>query len=212
MEHHMHEAHAPHHSNGSMQERDELFSEYGYDRELERGKIRAYGIHGRVLDAGTGHGHSLMQVLSVPGVQVVSVDSSKDKLDSVRTMIQEQMPEGAMGIMERLTFREGDLTSLSFREGEFDTVITSNTLHHIPEWRTAINELIRVCSDRIIIQEFTALGKRLMDRIIQEQDCDVSHKHQKDRIDIDAIATELEGRGKMTVHRGVISDIIVFRV
>lgn len=38
----------------------------------------------------------------------------------------------------------GDATQLLFRDQEFDVVLTSKTMHHIPSWEAALMEMVRV--------------------------------------------------------------------
>jgi SAM-dependent methyltransferase len=41
-------------------------------------------------------------------------------------------------------FPEEDLQSLSYADGSFDLLLTSDTLEHVPDWRTALRETHRV--------------------------------------------------------------------
>ena len=46
---------------------------------------------------------------------------------------------------------KGDLNALKFKSNSFDTAICLDVLEHIPEWETALNELIRVSKKRVIL-------------------------------------------------------------
>lgn len=50
-----------------------------------------------------------------------------------------------------IAFLEHDILHLPFGDGQFDTVVCTHTLEHILDIRAAVNELRRICSDRMIL-------------------------------------------------------------
>lgn len=51
----------------------------------------------------------------------------------------------------QVTFRQAELTDLPFADQEFDTVVCTHTLEHIPDIGQAVNELRRVAKERLIV-------------------------------------------------------------
>ena len=178
----------------------------GYDRHFERGKIRAYGLYGRVLDAGVGRGYSLLEILKLPNVEVVSVDLSDERIQQVENLLMKNK------VKHRVKFVRADLTALPFMDEEFDCAVASNTLHHIPNWKKALEELIRVSRNKVIIQEFTNLGKKVMDSIITHEKRKIGHKHTHDGVDTEAVSRILQKHGEVHIHRGVLTDILVLKL
>lgn len=91
----------------------------------------------RILDCGCGEGH-LLQRLS--GVKF-GVDRSDFALERAR----ERNPGAEI--------RNAEITQLPFEDGFFSIVTCSEVLEHIPEYRSAISEILRVTKPggRIII-------------------------------------------------------------
>jgi SAM-dependent methyltransferase len=100
---------------------------------------RAFGPPGDepVLDAGCGSGTKTIQ-LARRGYQVVGVDLSEKVLDVAAHEI------AAAGLLERVTLRCEDLTSLRFADAHFGRVLCWGVLMHVPEVEKAIAELVRV--------------------------------------------------------------------
>ena len=53
--------------------------------------------------------------------------------------------------MESIEFIEHDISEIPFADNSFETVISTHTLEHILDIQSAINELRRICSGRLII-------------------------------------------------------------
>lgn len=96
---------------------------------------------GRCLDVGCGEGrHSLAAYLR-PDIDVVGVDLSHDDLQTARTRIADMEAFDPQG---RISFLQGDATSLPFPDASFERVICSEVLEHIPNFLSVVNELVRV--------------------------------------------------------------------
>ena len=89
----------------------------------------------RVLDIGCGEG-KFTRALTKLFAQVSGVDVKASKIDEVRSAA---LAEGM-----NVDFQIGSGDSLPFGDDHFDTVIFSNSLHHMPDPRLALKEALRV--------------------------------------------------------------------
>ena len=196
-------------------EKDAFFRSRGYDRTVERGRIRCAGLYGDILDAGTGNGLSLLQLSLLDDVSVISIDREVDSLLLGQVIIdrsfQREIDEGER-MKPDIEFIRADLTDLPFQDNRFDCAVAVNTLHHVPDWSTALDELVRVSKDIIVIQEFSQRGKRCIDRLMAEWDGKLRHRHTNDKLDIHMVAEYLKGKGKSRLHPGVVTDLLIVRL
>ena len=94
-------------------------------------------IQGRsVLEVGSGR-CVLSNQVSKKGYDVTAVDIFITK------QIQQEFPD--------ITFTQGNIESLPFKNNTFDTVICTHTLEHVQDLFSGINELRRECRKRLII-------------------------------------------------------------
>jgi ubiquinone/menaquinone biosynthesis C-methylase UbiE len=84
----------------------------------------------RVLEVGCGWGELAGWIASETGAEVVAVDLSPRMVELARTR----------GVDARV----GDVTELSFADGEFDVAVAAWMLYHVPDRERAISELARV--------------------------------------------------------------------
>ncbi|MBN2007051.1 MAG: class I SAM-dependent methyltransferase [Anaerolineae bacterium] len=111
-------------------------------RELAQ-RAAAMGIPdgGKVLDVGTGTGFvaiALARALRERGVQVVGLDLSPAMLSLAAENAQRAGLDGA------ITWREGNAYAMPFADGEFDAVISNDSLHHWENPVAIFNEIARV--------------------------------------------------------------------
>lgn len=59
--------------------------------------------------------------------------------------------EEKYGTKVKIKFKHGDIQDIPFGDGEFDLVYTRHTLEYLPNYKKAVAELARVCSNRCII-------------------------------------------------------------
>lgn len=88
-----------------------------------------------VLDAGSGRGY-LCQRLAEKTSRVVGLDYA--------------MPVDAAE-HPHIDFVVGSLTDMPFSDGEFDTVVSTHALEHVPDLARAVAELRRVARRRVIV-------------------------------------------------------------
>ncbi len=97
----------------------------------------------RVLDMGCGAGRHAFEIYR-RGADVVALDRNVAELETVAQTFA-AMREGAeVPTGARAVTRAGDALALPFDDGEFDHVIASEVLEHIPDDVAAIGELRRV--------------------------------------------------------------------
>ena len=114
---------------------------------------------GKVLDVGTGPGFVAIEVaklLKGTGGQVVGMDLSP----VILTLAAENATKAGLDGM--LLWREGDAKAMPFEDGEFDLIVSNDSLHHWEDPLVVFDEIARVLKDdgRCIIHD----SKRLQGR------------------------------------------------
>jgi SAM-dependent methyltransferase len=94
---------------------------------------------GRLLDFGCGSG-SIVRQLCALGVDAVGIEIDRP---SIRSSI-------AADISAKITLYNGELP-LPFNDKLFDTVIAIEVIEHIPDFRSALREIARVCGGTFIV-------------------------------------------------------------
>jgi ubiquinone/menaquinone biosynthesis C-methylase UbiE len=117
------------------------FRQEGY-RQLAREAVEI-GIPpgGKVLDMGTGSGFAAIEVaraLEGTGCLVVGLDLSRAML----ALAAENAAQAGLSAM--VSWREGDCKALPFGDGEFDLVVSNDSLHHWDDPLPAFDEIARV--------------------------------------------------------------------
>ncbi len=104
-------------------------------------KIESIRPH-EVLDVGCGCGRFTSQV-AVLCSHLTAVDISQP-------LVTRSAKERSRG---NLAFACMDATHLSFRDNAFDLVLERASLHHIEDWPQALDEMVRVSADYVVIEE-----------------------------------------------------------
>jgi SAM-dependent methyltransferase len=96
----------------------------------------------KVLDVGCGCGSFTAKLSSYCG-NITAIDSSLELID--RCKRENHQPN--------ITYRCMDGTNIQYPDKSFDLVMERDTLHHIREWEKALDEMIRVSSKFILVEE-----------------------------------------------------------
>ena len=89
------------------------------------------------LDVGCGNGLATLHVADTLGLHVVGVDVDPAQIELARR---------AAGNRTGVSFVTGSATELPFETARFDIVSTNKTLHHVPQWWVALDEMTRVAT------------------------------------------------------------------
>jgi SAM-dependent methyltransferase len=103
------------------------------------------GLHAgeRVLDMGCGAGRHAFEMYR-RGADVIALDQNADELAVVSEWFAAMREEGTVPAGAEADVKQGDALNLPFPDGEFDRVVASEVLEHIPDDDAAIAELVRV--------------------------------------------------------------------
>ncbi len=97
----------------------------------------------RVLDMGCGAGRHAFEMFRRGG-DVVAFDQDGDELAGVLELFGAMREAGEVPAGAEADIKQGDALSLPFADDEFDRVVASEVLEHIPADTDAIAELVRV--------------------------------------------------------------------
>jgi SAM-dependent methyltransferase len=105
---------------------------------LERNGIYQSQIFGKeVLDAGCGGGRYTVAWRLLGAKRAIGVDVSCLGIESARRHLVDAGIDG-------VTFELGNVLKLPFADNSFDIVFSNGVLHHTPNWRAGVAELVRV--------------------------------------------------------------------
>lgn len=97
----------------------------------------------RILDAGSGSGDSAVALAEAfPRAEIVGLDLSEHMLAVARERA------AAAGLSQRLSYVQGDVTKMPFSDGQFDTVVSQDTIHMLDNPGDMLNECERVLAPR----------------------------------------------------------------
>ena len=97
----------------------------------------------RVIDMGCGAGRHAFEMYR-RGADVIAFDQDADELSDVSDLFAAMREAGEVPAGAEADVKQGDALSLPFADGEFDRVVASEVLEHIPDDVDAIAELVRV--------------------------------------------------------------------
>ena len=104
----------------------------------------------RVLDAGCGEG-TLSIYMAKKGAQVVGCDLSVPNIAASKKYAQQESITG-------IVFLVADLEALPFGDNDFDLVVSSHVLEHLPDFDKGLLEIMRVSKKRAVIAIPTILN------------------------------------------------------
>jgi ubiquinone/menaquinone biosynthesis C-methylase UbiE len=101
------------------------------------GRLRHVPLHAgsRYLDVGCGNGQTALHVADTLRLRVVGVDVDPAQIALARR---------AAGNRTDVSFVTASATQLPFAAAGFDIVSSNKTMHHVPEWWLALDEIKRV--------------------------------------------------------------------
>ena len=103
----------------------------------------AVGSGTKVIDVGAGAGRHSFEAYR-RGADVIAFDMDAEELANVDTLLQAMGEAGEAPASAKAQVVVGNALALPYPDGEFDVVIASEILEHVPEDDAAIAELIRV--------------------------------------------------------------------
>jgi ubiquinone/menaquinone biosynthesis C-methylase UbiE len=134
------------------------FRQADYRRLAQRAVDLGIPQGGKVLDMGTGPGFVAIEVaklLEGTGRRVVGMDLSP----AILVLAAENATKA--GLNGALTWREGDVKAMPFEDGEFDLIVSNDSLHHWEDPRLVFDEIARVLKDdgRCVIHDSKRLQR-----------------------------------------------------
>lgn len=138
-------------------------SPIGKIRDAVEQSIVQKNTQGLVLDAGCGTGRFSIE-LAKKGFDVIGIDSSKE-------MLRLTLLKKNENYINNLQVINGDLQTLPFKDNSFDTLTCVRVLFHMPFYKDAIKEFVRVLkpSGKIILEfdngNAAVMENRLVKRI-----------------------------------------------
>ncbi|WP_349292587.1 class I SAM-dependent methyltransferase [Thermoanaerobacterium butyriciformans] len=110
--------------------------------------------HVFALDVGTGRAR-MAYALARYGYDVVSLEYNIDTLKKAKEIISNE------DVGDKILFVHGDAHKMPFIDESFEVVTSYNAMHHMSDYRIAIDEMMRVLKSggKILITELNDLGK-----------------------------------------------------
>jgi SAM-dependent methyltransferase len=97
----------------------------------------------RVLDMGCGAGRHAFEMFRRGG-DVIAFDQNGDELAGVLEIFGAMREAGEVPAGADADIKQGDALAMPFADEEFDRIVASEVLEHIPDDERAISELVRV--------------------------------------------------------------------
>jgi len=184
-------------------ERKNFYKELGCDINKERKFIldKSQPIFDDILEVGTGKGHFAL-ILAKEGYRFTSVDISEEEQKFAKLNLR------YFGLEKFVDFRIENAEHLSFKDKSFDVIFSINTLHHLINPFTVIDDLIRIVTfeGKIILSDFTKEGLDLMDKIHQSE----GRTHEVSKFTLTNIEKYLIGKGFITEKdRSEFQEIVI---
>jgi ubiquinone/menaquinone biosynthesis C-methylase UbiE len=145
-------------------ERVSLYRSYGYDQVKCREFIvqKAGPVKAGILEIGTGKGH-LTTLLAKKAENVITVDISKEEQHLAG------LNAAAESVLDKIRFNVCDAAKLPYADNCFDLVISANAFHHFEHPFAVLQEMIRVCKNKLVITDFNKEGFEIIRTIHRDE-------------------------------------------
>jgi ubiquinone/menaquinone biosynthesis C-methylase UbiE len=143
-------------------EREAFYKRHGYDsaKAIVFVLSKALPLSGRILEIGTGKGRFLAALVKkVPRVTTVDLDPAEQRFARLNVAFD--------GMSRKVRFVHSDAACLPFAAGRFDAVVSLNALHHLKDWKSVLEEALRVLkpTGKLVLADFNNKGFRVFDHI-----------------------------------------------
>ena len=183
------------------QEKLKLFKKYGYDMLKARNFIlaKAMPIQGRVLEIGTGRGHTAV-ALARKGIKFTSIDLDKKAQSAARLNLK------IMKLNKYVLLKIMNAEKLIYPDNYFNSVISVNFIHHAKHPGKCIDEMVRVAKEKLVIADINQKGQRIMQKVHALD----GHKHAPSKMSMSGVKDYLYKAGLVVkVYRDVCQTVIV---
>jgi len=102
------------------------------------GRMMPFRPGGSILEVGCGRGVGAQLIHKTCRPRLLHIQ------DLDMAMVQKAKKRHAAPEEKGLTLSVGDAAFLSFKTGTFDVVFGFGVLHHVPDWRSALEEIARI--------------------------------------------------------------------
>jgi ubiquinone/menaquinone biosynthesis C-methylase UbiE len=183
------------------QKKLKLFKKYGYDIPKARNFIlaKAGSIQGRVLEVGTGRGHTAV-ALARKGVKLISIDLDKKAQSAAKLNLKK------MKLNKYVVLKTMNAEKLIYPDNYFDSVISVNFIHHADHPGKCIREMVRVTKEKLVIADINQKGQRIMEKVHALD----GHKHAPSKMSMSGVKDYLYKVGLVVkICRDVCQTVIV---
>lgn len=183
------------------QKKLKLFKKYGYDMSKARNFIlaKAMPIQERVLEVGTGRGHTAV-ALARKGVKLISIDLDKKAQSVARLNLK------VMKVSKYVVLKIMNAEKLIYPNHYFNSVISINFIHHANHPRRCIDEMVRVVKEKLVIADINQKGQRIMQKVHALD----GHKHAPSKMSMSGVKKHLHKAGLVVkVYRDVCQTVII---
>lgn len=146
---------------------------------------------GKILDVGTGRGEFIEIIKEVFNnySEIIAIDSEENAIKLAKDNLKD----------ENIKFIQMDAKKMDFEDNSFDTVCLSNSIHHLPNIESILNEIKRVTKPEGII-------------IINEMFCDNQNNDQMSHVYLHHFSAKINRLNGIchndTFKKGEILDIV----
>ena len=183
------------------QEKLKLFKKYGYDMFKARNFIlaKATPIQGRVLEVGTGRGHTAV-ALARKGIKFTSIDLDKKAQSAARLNLR------IMKLNKYVLLKIMNAEKLHYPDNYFDSVISVNFIHHADHPGKCIDEMVRVAKDKLVVADINQKGQRIMKKVHALD----GYKHATSKMSMLGVKKYLESKRLLVkIYRDVCQTVII---